>query len=318
MSGYPLTCTLCKPPVVLQNDPELVTHHTSEHSSIKIADYKSALNSAGKPPPPPDPPKSKPRKDPISDFGFTLEDFKTVKLSSISSGGKITKEAISSCMVELGDSLDPKITVNEPRFIIEFFRLCLEHAATDKPEGLGGLELWDRESSLRHYITWDFFQNFATKYFKLLGFTYTNRRLMDTYEPVFWSLWSNPEIDSLNDLREEGTPRSREWRHENGDPVAAYVVVPGLFNNHLTKREILVRKAYRKAAGLDTAGSNVTHYLGLNGSDAVEGDINRRVLEESQRDVQANLARNAERAYNNALAKSGVQPYQRSPDVAWS
>lgn len=266
---YPVECSLGHAAVNLTDDAALTTHYTSVHSATPIADYKVSL-AKGKTVAAPSPPtKPKTSLDPLATMGLTIANLSKFSIADLSGSGRLTPPAFQGFLDDLGEKLG-NIAIDKDRFTLDFFRFILNHGGTNKLKGLGGLALADSSTSEVRYLSWEEFHLKGSAYFENFNFLFTMRRLQDMYESVFWAIWNNPLITALDDIKQEGTPRSRDWVMAGGSPVPAYVLVPGLFSRHLTAGERDVRKLQSRVVKLDQEGAAVVEYVGLGGQDDVQ------------------------------------------------
>jgi hypothetical protein len=279
MINYPVVCSSGHPdPVTITDDSSLISHHTSEHATVPIGDYRASLSSTSAAPagnlPPPRPPLP---TSILGRFGLLMTGFTDVQPNELNSGGLLTPTQVADFFIALGEEAEG-ISVNQYHFLLDLFILILHHAATDDVGNLGGTTLRDNITGRAVYRTWVQVQGLGSRFFAPLNLSFTFRRLSRSLDSLFWALWTNPEVKALDDLRQNGTPRSRLFKTKDHSPVAPYVVVPGLFDAHLTPEEVNIRRIYNKVVNLDKTGGGVS-YTG-NDSEAADDEEVRIALKQ--------------------------------------
>jgi len=268
--AYPVNCSVggCAS-VTLVDAPTLATHHTAAHATIPIADYQQQL-AKGKAPVPGAPPRADqaPLETAFARFGLTETRFRSVKEHETTSGGFYGPADIAAMGTHLADVLGYQVHME--RLVLDLLILILEHRGTEDVESLGGFELYANDESQHQFWSWEKFKTQVGPFFKNRGQKFTFRRFIPGLEPVFWQLWIDPGVEALRPLREEGTPASREWRLTDGGAVEPYVIVPGLFNSHLTEAEWEIRRLSRSAVNLDKEKGSMQVYSGISNAREVD------------------------------------------------
>lgn len=270
MINFPISCSLGHVAVVLKDDAELVSHHSSEHASTSLADYRKTVE--GQVDAPPDPTgatiKQKAHATALAKYGLTADSLRAVKSSEVHSGSMITISMSNDILKALGRR--DNISVNAHRFYLELFRFVLMHAATNDVKNLGGLDLHSTTSADKVWMSWDTVKDIATLTLQAYDIKFTFRRWQMSLDDLFWELWSDNEITALDDIRTNGTPRSRQFFTPDGNCVAPYVCVPDMFNNYLSPSERTARRLYNASAGVNKEGNESYEYVGLGNADAVD------------------------------------------------
>ncbi len=278
---FPVTCDLGHDPVVLNNDQEFVSHHTSEHGQLSVDDYKVAL--AKKKPkitPPPPIIKSKAHTDPLAKHGIILDGLMSLTDDDTSTGGLISIRDMQTFLSVIGDMNDLEIWYGKLQ--IDLFKFLLLHKGTDDVKGLGGVELMSPDQTISKFITWSEFQTQARAFFDLRGVQFTFRRCAKSFGDLYWALWEKG-VPGIAEIKENGTVHSRNYRLENGTNPAAWVLVPDLFGDHLSKEEAEIRVADSKRASLGNDKSKEITYTGLDQENIVDDHFTRRTGEKAYR-----------------------------------
>lgn len=298
--SFPVTCSLGHPPRVLNDDTELLSHHTSEHASVPLDDYRASLTSAASAPTPGPPTiRQKKHATAYARFGLTSANFASIKPSEVSRGGMITTELTNDFLKAIGAELE--MAINPNRFFVDLFLLILEHGGTDDVAGLGGTTLYATNSPATQHVTWSWIKERAVPYFDDFNIDFSFRRWQHSLDDLFWEMWNDLNIAALDSVRANGTTRSSRFFDKNGFPVPAYIVVPDLFNIHLGQSDREARKHYNAAAQLDKAGRQAFDYVGVTGA----ASVSEHTLAESAKD---SALRTSERIRDRGGLGSYKQP----------
>lgn len=287
MPNFPATCPVAACNKVLDDPTGLLTHHTSEHTSIDMVTYKGMFTAT-------DAPIVNPvnntvayvqPKSVIARAGMTISNFKNIRSGEVTSNALITFQANANFLLELGAKFNCPDPSHE-RLQTDLFIFILDHAGTDDVEGLGGTTLMSNDGTAKKHITWVQYQEAAKEYFDLeYGIKFTFRRYIPSFENLWWELWNMDDLEALDDVKQFGTRRSRKWQ-QSGEPVEPYVLVPDLFNNHLTARERKVRQLYNEAAEVEkqtAAAPDDISYIGRDTDNKVSKGKLRSALEDNAR-----------------------------------
>jgi hypothetical protein len=244
----------------------------SNHSSVTAATYRASVAASGS-----GVPKSmgKAKQAPVATamarFGFTKARFQAVGEHDTTSGGFYGPKEIAALMEYLGELLG--FAVHGERLILDLLVLILNHKATDDVKDLGGFDIYANDESSHEFCTWESFKQKCIPFFRDRGQKFTFRKFIPGLNSVFRELWLDVDVRALDLIRNEGTQASREFRMPDGSPVAAYVLVPGLFDNYLSNEEWEMRRIARAAVNLDKGGTEVQVYSGVNKADEVDDAV---------------------------------------------
>jgi len=292
---YPVTCRLNHAPQSIANAADLATHHASEHEAVSMSDYQAQLSGGGSgapdAPAPPPPPSF---TNPLSAWGLNRSSFTSFTSSDVSSGSELSIQLALEFLLHFGRDQDPAFTVDVSSFLLDFFLYCLYNAATNDSTPTGGFQLREQAGPTKVYTKWVTVFSAARDFFDPLGYVFTPRRLMRTCDPLFWNLWQDVDVKALDRVRKEGTPISRQWRLPNGKHPPAYVLVPQLFNAHLTLDEHTCRKRHQYTVTKLSGSTADVAYDGLDPEDTVAAsDLSRNSMD--VRSEQLRAAHNATR-----------------------
>jgi hypothetical protein len=297
---YPVDCvTGHSKPVTLRDDAALVSHHTSEHSKVPIADYRNQFVKGKAPATGSGPSKAVKQKTPstaVSRYGLTSTKLHEVQARDVQKGGLMTEEHTNDFLAFLGQQFS--VSIDPAHFFIDLFILFLEHGGTNDVAGLGGTYLHDTQGSDRKFVTWQLIKELAISFFKEFNIDFSYRRWQLSMDDLLWEMWNDPEIRSLDHVRDHGTPRSTQFCFPDGTPVPAYVVVPDMFNAHLAANERGVRKAYNASANLTKEGQDTLDYVGVNNA----GSVDDQVMSDSAKRAQIKM----DKLWVSAGGKPGV------------
>lgn len=258
---YPVTCSLGHPPVSLASDNELQTHITSEHPNAVAADVRSQLVSQSAAP---GGVVNVPQvTDPLAAWGVTADQVTALKVRDVSCPNGITIGGMTAFLSAFGKTQLPPVDPDVGAFLVEFFRYTLYTCAAEDASNAGSFSLRDRSSGNVASVTWASFFSGCKDHFSAQGLLFTPRKLMRTCESIFWALWNNPKVEALDDVRTDGTPISRRFTMSDGRKPKAYVVVPELFSNRLTKTEQECRRLHQSTVTKIAAGAERSTYDGF-------------------------------------------------------
>lgn len=272
MSEFPAQCVVGGHPARRLNDEtELITHYTSEHPGMALADYRLALEFADLPPEPSDPDqKLLPVTSQYARFGLLPKKLHKIAPEETYSGGDLSAKQLTELLEHIGSTRD--ITIDPHHFFLDLFIFILRYGATEDASGLGYFTLRDTNSPATVDIHTNVFLSEGEEYFTPKNILFTYRRFVYALDGLFWELWNDPKLTALDQIKRQGTARSRNWKLDNGRAPPAYVLVPGLFDTHLTPSEWECRKRYREAAQLEKDRTEGTDYKGQSGKRDVEND----------------------------------------------
>lgn len=273
--NYPLQCQLCTPPVDLTDDAATVSHHTSEHSSLKITDFRAQLVAVQKQTPQPPKVRTRAHLSNLARFGLTAAALHDIKDSETGLSSVLGPKEVDLLAKHLEGVVG--FAPSKDRLILDLFLFILEHGATDGVEDLGGLFIYKSDGSESEYMTWKTLKDEFTSCLRPHGIKFTFRRFVSGLDGVFAEMWDDPEIHALDEVRANGTARSRDFRLAGGAPCPAYVVVAGLFNNRLTQAEWDARKIYRVTANVNKPSTGgETEYTGLSGAVDADNEVDHQ------------------------------------------
>ncbi|RYO87575.1 hypothetical protein DL762_004221 [Monosporascus cannonballus] len=294
------SCDLAEFAYAQNRAADLFTHHSSEHKAIDMDTYKGMFtDTARRVTNPSNTVDYVQPKLLISRAGMTVSNFKNIRSTEVTSNSLITFQAAANFLLELGAKfgcLDP----SHERLQIDLFILILNHAGTDDVEGLGSTTLMSNDGTAKKTITWVQFQEAAKEYFDgELGIKFTFRRCIPSFERLWWELWNMDDLEALDDVKQFGTRRSRRWQ-QSGEPVEPYVLVPDLFDDHLTARERKVRLLYNEIVELEKEAGATTDDITYVGRDS-EHKIGKAKLRDALEDnARARAMLNGGKARSNA------------------
>lgn len=241
----------------------------------------------------------------LSRFGCTMDQVSSITAESLSGAHSISMSDFVTYTQLIGSRLSDPISISRPHLFLDFFMQHLDSAATDKVEG--SVILRDSASKRKVQIAWsELIRNYdqvARGFEKSL----TNRRIMHVLLPFYRAVWNLPAVTALNDVRQEGTARSRRVLGPNGKPFEAWVAVPGMDIRQLTPAEITARMIINDRARYNVAEGEVIH-LGAD-SEGVRDDVALARATRSRDIVRATVDRQkATRASRAAVTASTSSP----------
>jgi hypothetical protein len=276
---FPLTCGIGHSDLTINSDTELISHHTSEHKTQPIADYRKSLGKAKVVTLPPPAPKSKPHASSLARFGLTKANFAKISRKECCSGGTYGESEFQAYLIFLGEL--HSMEVSGEKLLLDIFIFLLEHGGTDDVDGLGGLTLKSNDGTSSDQLPWTTFKKESITFWNTLNIKFTFRRFVRSFDGLFWELWNEPSIVALDEIRQNGTALSREWRMRNGESPPAYALVPGLFSSHLKPEEQDIRRAYGAIAKLDKGTTGELTHTGVDVEGEVDAHVASRVATES-------------------------------------
>lgn len=204
-------------------------------------------------------------------YGLTSANFRNISAKNTKSAGTYNDEDWDVFLIYLTELHGFEISAEA--LLLDIFILLLENGGTDKVQGLNGTTLISNDGIGSKWISWVTFKDQATSFWKRRNTQFTFRRFIKTFDELFYTLWQDGEITALDNIRQNGTDRSRQWTFPNGEAVPAYVVVPHLFDRHLSEEERAVRKIYNASIKLGQNEDGDVEYTGLDENGAVEDAI---------------------------------------------
>lgn len=100
----------------------------------------------------------------------------------------------------------------------------------------------------------------ARAFFETRGTQFTFCRCAKSFGDLYWTLWERG-VPGIAEIKENGTAHSWEYRLENGTDPAAWVLVPDILGDHLSKEEAEIRIADSKKATLNNSIFNPANRL---------------------------------------------------------
>ncbi|KAK4232866.1 hypothetical protein C8A03DRAFT_39483, partial [Achaetomium macrosporum] len=252
-----------------------------------------------------------PHSDPLAKHGIILDGLMSLTDEDTSTGGLISIRDMQSFLSILGDLNDMEIWYSKLQ--IDLFKFILLHKGTDEVKGLGGLELMSPDQTAKKFMSWTEFQSHARAYFDTHGVQFTFRRCARSFGDLYWTFWEKG-VPGIAEIKENGTVHSRQYRLENGTNPAAWVLVPDLFGDHLTKEEAEIRVADSKKADLNKSKAEEITYTGLDQDDTIDSHFNNRVAQMAYR---RNLSA-AEPRRRHRINRLGVGHHLRPQQDGWT
>jgi hypothetical protein len=269
---------------VLNNDNDLQSHIVSEHPNAVASDVRAGLvsqtQSSGAQ-------VNVPQiTDPLAAWGVTLDQVSALKVRDVSCANGITINDQISFLSTFGALQQPVVDPDVGAFLLEFFRYVLLTCASEDASNAGSFFLRDKSGGSKVAVAWSSFFSACKDHFSSQGLLFTPRKLMRTCEDVFWSLWNNPKVSALDDIRTHGSPVSKRFTMSDGRKPKAYVIVPELFSNRLTQTERECRLLHQSTVTKVAAGTDRPTYDGFDPEA-------RNLALQAHRSKMENIIRNA-------------------------
>lgn len=275
----------------LTDDSTLASHHQAMHPGVPIGDFKSLLSgsSSGSS----DVPAAAQTvvfRSALSKWGLLSTAFHSISPEDVSAGSELTIGIVRDALNSFGNSLQPTLLPDHAKFFLELFIAVLVNRGTDKLKGAGGFKMTGSTGGDPVFVKWETIFGFFRTYMESYGLDFVPRKLVPLCDELFWELWNDPKVVSLEDYRNRGTRASRRWTLPNGQQPKAYVLVPDLFFDHLSAEELTLRDKAQFAANIDAADVTDSAYHGLDIDHAVEArDLARQTLLSRKRRLQGGV-----------------------------
>lgn len=170
-------------------------------------------------------------------WGITRNALMAVRPEDVSDPLELTQSGFVDFLGVYGQQQQPPIDPDLAAFAIEFFLYVLNTTASEESQQAGLFKLRDKASGGVARVSWSSLFSSAGEHYQKQSTLFTPRKLMRTFEELFWDMWLDPKITALDRVRSRGTKLSNEFLLPSGLPPKAYVVVPQLFTTHLTEEE---------------------------------------------------------------------------------
>jgi hypothetical protein len=312
---FPITCGIGHDSKQIKDLTDLISHHSSAHSSLELNEYQNLLDTnpdgattTGAPRKPPTTQVAPPIKisgNETAKWGMTKQQFRDVDADSLASGARYSVHEWNSFLQLLGKKAN--IIVNGAKVALDLLVFILEHRATEDVDDLGSISLQSYDGTTESVMTWSAFKAAGKENWSNTGKLFTFRRFIPTFNKLWSEQWTDPEVGALDEVRMNGTKHSRKYTI-NSQPVPAWLVVEGLmFKDSLTPEEAAVRNSAIDNAKRDkdrsgTSGSRIG-YVGDNSAK-----------------VHAGLDASTKRLWGNPIAftRGGIGSDNAPPTDPWT
>lgn len=234
---------------------------------------------------------------PMASMGITEQKLRAMPKGFVVAGNALTVEMVNAMIVHIGEMLPKPMLIDPSTFAINFLVTILHTAGSAKASMQGPLVLQNLQNDEVCQTTWEVFHSLATKHCKSRSITYYPRSLFRTIDHILWDIWCG-EYPAIATYKEHGTPMSRAWVDASGQSVPAWVVIPDLFNSHLTPEWREVREAVIAKANLSN-GSGRVEYIRPD----QDGDVAEHIEEKAALDASVAESHAKARAHKSSGKK---------------